>query len=73
MHGLQARHRFAAVEGGFRPSTVAILFVVLMAAALLPIATHPLPPLADYPNHLARTHVIDALDFGPQPGPFLQS
>ena len=65
MHGLQGRHRFAAAEGGFRPSTVAILFVILMAAALLPIATHPLPPLADYPNHLARTHVIDALDSDP--------
>lgn len=65
MHGQQARHRFTAVEGGFRPSTVAFLFAVLMAAALLPIATHPLPPLEDYANHLARTHVIDALDSDP--------
>jgi hypothetical protein len=32
-----------------------------MAVALVPIATHPLPPLSDYVNHLARTHVIDAI------------
>jgi hypothetical protein len=51
--------------GDFRPSTIAVLFVVLMAAAAIPIATHPLPPLSDYVNHLARTHVIDAVDTDP--------
>jgi hypothetical protein len=45
----------------FRPATIAILFFVLMVVASTPIATHPLPPLSDYINHLARTHVIDAI------------
>ncbi len=58
--------RFApGTPGGFRVSTIAVLFVLLMAAAALPIATHPLPPLSDYPNHLARMHVIDALGADP--------
>jgi hypothetical protein len=45
----------------FRPATIAILFFVLIVVASIPIATHPLPPLSDYINHLARTHVIDAI------------
>jgi hypothetical protein len=62
MPGIEPRRRFSAAgEGGFRASTVAILFVLLMAAAAIPVATHPLPPLADYVNHLARTHVIGAI------------
>ena len=58
--------RFApGAPGGFRVSTIAVLFVLLMAAAALPIATHSLPPLSDYPNHLARMHVIDAVGADP--------
>jgi hypothetical protein len=49
----------------FRPTTIAIFFVLLMAVASVPIATHPLPPLSDYVNHLARTHVIDAIATDP--------
>lgn len=45
----------------FRAPVITILFVVLIAAASIPIATHPLPPLSDYVNHLARTHVVDAI------------
>jgi len=44
-----------------RATAIAIFFVLLMAAVSLPIATHPLPPLSDYINHLARTHVIEAI------------
>ena len=44
-----------------RPATIALFFVVLLAVASIPIATHQLPPLSDYVNHLARTHVIDAI------------
>jgi hypothetical protein len=62
MQGVEACSRFTrGREGGVRPSTIAVLFAVLMAAALVPIVTHPLPPLSDYPNHLARMHVIDAI------------
>ena len=58
----QARPRIApSLSRDFRPSTIAILFVLLMTAASIPIATHPLPPLSDYINHLARTHVISAI------------
>lgn len=64
MQGIRSRHRFGRA-GDFRPSTIAVLFVVLMAAASIPIATHPLPPLADYANHLARAHVIDAIGSDP--------
>src|SRR5262245_8526846 len=49
------------VSAHFRPLTIAIFFALLMAVALVPIVTHPLPPLSDYINHLARTHVIDAI------------
>lgn len=58
--------RFApGAPGSFRISTIAVLFVLLMAAVSIPIATHPLPPLSDYPNHLARMHVIDAMGTDP--------
>lgn len=50
---------------GIRPVTVAFLFTVLTAAAVIPIVTHPLPPLSDYINHLARTHVIEAIGTDP--------
>lgn len=58
-------HTTLSHEGDFRPLTIAVLFAVLMTAASIPIATHPLPPLADYVNHLARTHVIDAIGSDP--------
>ena len=45
----------------FSPTLIAIFFVLLMAVVSIPIATHSLPPLSDYVNHLARTHVIDAI------------
>jgi hypothetical protein len=53
--------RILPASNNLRPATIAILFVFLMAVASIPIATHPLPPLSDYINHLARTHVIDAI------------
>lgn len=49
----------------FRPAAIFILFVILMAVASIPIATHPLLPLTDYSNHLARTYVIGAIDSDP--------
>lgn len=50
---------------GFRPATVIVLFLALFAVALIPIATHPLPPLSDYANHLARMHIIDVIGSDP--------
>jgi hypothetical protein len=49
----------------FRTAAIVLFFVVLLAVASIPIATHPLPPLSDYINHLARTHVIDAIGTDP--------
>jgi hypothetical protein len=51
----------AARRHDVRPRMVATLFVALLAIASIPVATHPLPPLADYINHLARTYVINAI------------
>lgn len=66
MEEAHACRRGAAGEiDRFRPAAVAALFAVLMAAAAIPIITHPLPPLADYLNHLSRTHIIDAIDSDP--------
>src|SRR6266576_2470577 len=36
----------------------AVLFVVFALVASIPVITHPVPPLTDYVNHLARMHVI---------------
>jgi hypothetical protein len=39
----------------------AVLFFVFTLMVSIPIITHPLPPLEDYVNHLARMHVIAAV------------
>jgi hypothetical protein len=57
---------------GFRAPTVALLFVALIAIASIPIVTHPLPPLADYINHLARTYVVNAIGTDPDLARFYQ-
>jgi len=45
--------------------SIAVLFILLTAFVSIPILTHKLPPLSDYVNHLARMHVIDAVDSDP--------
>ncbi|MEZ5853542.1 MAG: hypothetical protein R3D67_01885 [Hyphomicrobiaceae bacterium] len=35
--------------------------VIALALSLWPVISYPLPPLADYANHLARMHIISAL------------
>lgn len=40
------------------PRVIALLFVVCLALAAVPIITHPIPPLSDYVNHLARMQII---------------
>ena len=37
---------------------IAVLFVALTLLISIPVWTHPLPPLSDYVNHLARMHII---------------
>jgi hypothetical protein len=49
----------------FSEPQVAVLFGVLALVAVIPIITHPLPPLEDYLNHLARMHVIATIGHDP--------
>jgi hypothetical protein len=46
---------------GVSTRTAAVCFVVFGFVAAIPVILHPLPPLLDYPNHLARAHVIAAI------------
>ncbi len=42
-------------------SALLLTILVAMALVLWPVAAFPLPPLADYANHLARMHIIATL------------
>src|SRR5471032_3501237 len=50
---------------GFSAPQVAVLFAALTLLISIPIWTHPLPPLSDYVNHLARMQVIATLSTNP--------
>jgi hypothetical protein len=52
-------------HGDFRRWQIVALFGLLIGAVSIPVLTHRLPPLSDYVNHLARMHVIDAVDSDP--------
>jgi hypothetical protein len=43
---------------GFSGVQVLVLFLVCTLLISIPVWTHPLPPISDYINHLARMHVI---------------
>ncbi|MEP7031080.1 MAG: hypothetical protein ABI830_09125 [Pseudolabrys sp.] len=62
------RHR----TGGFSAPQIAVLFAALTLLISIPIWTHPLPPLSDYVNHLARMHVIATLHNNPQLASFYE-
>ena len=51
---------------GLSPVNIAVLFAALTLLISIPIWTHPLPPLSDYVNHLARMYVIATLPKNPQ-------
>jgi hypothetical protein len=44
-----------------RPWQILLLFVACLGLVSIPILTHPIPPLSDYVNHLARMHVIASI------------
>jgi hypothetical protein len=44
---------------------ITLLFVAMAAMAAIPIILHPLPPVTDYINHLARMHVIASIGSDP--------
>ena len=55
------RRRTLAFSGG----QIAVLLLLMLLVASIPIWTNPLPPLSDYVNHLARMHVIAAINSDP--------
>jgi len=48
-------------KGESHGRAVALGFLLLSLIAILPIASVRLPPILDYPNHLARMHILAAL------------
>lgn len=59
MHNRDAHLDSAALPpGGVRGAAIVLAFIAVMTAVSIPIVTHPLPPLSDYINNLARAHVI---------------
>src|ERR1044072_9387111 len=59
-------------SAGFSAPQIAVLFAALTLLLSIPIWTHPLPPLSDYVNHLARIHVIAQLPKNPQIATFYE-
>jgi hypothetical protein len=51
---------------GFSAPQIGVLFAAFMLLISIPIWTHPLPPLSDYVNHLARMQVIATIKDNPQ-------
>jgi hypothetical protein len=52
--------------GGFSGLHIAVMAVAFTILISIPIWTHPLPPLSDYVNHLARMNAIATLSDDPQ-------
>src|SRR5579872_381120 len=50
---------------GFSAPQIAVLFAAFTLLISIPIWTHPLPPLSDYINHLARMQVLATLSKNP--------
>ena len=50
---------------GFSAPQIGVLFAAFTLLISIPIWTHPLPPISDYVNHLARMHVIATLPTNP--------
>src|SRR5271170_3771375 len=50
-----------AAKGQSHRRAVALGFLLLSLIAVLPIVSVRLPPILDYPNHLARMHILAAL------------
>src|SRR6187402_3347424 len=59
-------------SSGISGAQIGILFAALTLLISIPVWTHPLPPLSDYVNHLARMHVISDLSRNQQLAMFYQ-
>ncbi len=62
------RFRTSGISG----AQIGILFAALTLLISIPIWTHPLPPLSDYVNHLARMHIISQLQADPNASKFYE-
>jgi hypothetical protein len=52
----------ANADGDRAPAwVVALFYAVILAIALFPLFTTEILPLTDFPNHLARTHIVNNL------------
>src|ERR1700712_3139803 len=49
--GSAVRREWTAVQG-------VVVFLVFLLISIIPLLTHPLPPLEDYANHVSRMYVI---------------
>jgi hypothetical protein len=45
----------------FSAPQIAVLLILFTVLTSIPIITHPLPPIEDYVNHLARMHVMSVI------------
>src|SRR6476659_2177926 len=77
MHSPAKPADFLNVPPRFRSGSVtgpqiAVLFAAFTLLISIPIWTHPLPPLSDYVNHLARMQVIAQLSKNPQIATFYE-
>src|SRR5476651_1073589 len=52
-------------SSGISGVQIGILFAALTLLISIPVWTHPLPPLSDYVNHLARMQVIATISTNP--------
>ena len=48
-----------------RSLAVAAVYILLFAVVLYPVFSVTVPPLVDYPNHLARAHILSAWETTP--------
>jgi hypothetical protein len=46
----------------FTGAQIVVMFFLFLLLISVPVWTHPLPPLSDYVNHLARMHVIATVE-----------
>jgi hypothetical protein len=66
--GVKSAQSTARQGGGNGPlgfGAFSALFLALFALALLPLTLSEIPPLLDYPNHLARMFLLAHLDSTP--------
>src|SRR5262245_19593707 len=65
--------KFLRTDEGRRTARSAAVFAAMLLAVCYPVLTTRIPPLADYPNHLARIFIQAYADQLPTLGTYYQS